>query len=118
MRGPTSRLTARIDNNAVADGFQIYLHAFVVTSDGEWAIVQQGMNEGRRLARRYHWHSATVRDFVANPHAAIVGANAATIRNLVDSRARAAQDALVTIVRDNPEETLAAVPPAGDAGAP
>src|SRR4030095_5200375 len=41
----TSRLTARIDNNAVADGFQIYLHSFVLTADGEWAIVQQGMNE-------------------------------------------------------------------------
>jgi uncharacterized protein len=63
----TNRLTARIDNNAIADGFQIYLHSFVVTREGEWAIVQQGMNEGMRLARRYHWHSAAVRDFTANP---------------------------------------------------
>src|SRR5215204_5025057 len=54
----TSRLTARIDNNAIADGFQIYLHSFVLTHEGDWAIVQQGMNEGSRLARRYHWHSA------------------------------------------------------------
>ena len=54
----TSRLTARIDNNAVADGFQIYLHSFVLTADGDWAIVQQGMNEASGLARRYHWHSA------------------------------------------------------------
>jgi len=66
----TSRLTARIDNNAVADGFQIYLHSFVVSADGEWAVVQQGMNETSRLARRYHWHSASVRDFTADPHAA------------------------------------------------
>src|SRR5690349_4540435 len=63
----TSRLTARIDNNAIADGFQIYLHSFVVTRDGEWAIVQQGMNEASRLARRYHWHSASVREFTADP---------------------------------------------------
>ena len=69
----TSRLTARIDNNAVADGFQIYLHSFVLATDGEWAVVQQGMNEASRLARRYHWHSATVRDFTAEPHSAIVG---------------------------------------------
>jgi len=69
----TSRLTARIDNNAIADGFQIYLHSFVVTREGEWAIVQQGMNEGTRVARRYHWHSAAVRDFTADPHTAIVG---------------------------------------------
>src|SRR3989475_5324347 len=59
----TSRLTARIDNNAIADGFQIYLHSFIVSADGDWAVVQQGMNETSGLARRYHWHSATVRDF-------------------------------------------------------
>src|SRR5213594_804654 len=56
----TSRLTARIDNNAIADGFQIYLHSFVVTSSGEWAVVQQGLNDASGLARRYHWHSATL----------------------------------------------------------
>src|SRR6202163_3883305 len=90
----TSRLTARIDNNAIADGFQIYLHSFILTSDGDWAIVQQGMNEASRLPRRYHWHSAAVRDFTADPHTAIVGQHAGTIRNLVDRRARPAQDAL------------------------
>jgi hypothetical protein len=58
-----SRLTARVDNNAIGDGFQIYLHNFVVTRDGEWAVVQQGMNEASRTARRYHWHSATVQSF-------------------------------------------------------
>ncbi len=105
----TSRLTARIDNNAVADGFQIYLHAFVLTADGDWAVVQQGMNEASRLARRYHWHSANVRDFVADPHTAIVGAPGGTITNLVDRRARPAQDALITIARDDPETTIGAV---------
>jgi len=105
----TSRLTARVDNNAVADGFQIYLHAFVLTADGEWAIVQQGMNEASGLARRYHWHSATVRDFTADPHAAIVGQHAGTIQNLVDGRARPAQEALLTIARQDPSKTLADV---------
>ena len=105
----TSRLTARIDNNAIADGFQIYLHSFVVTRDGEWAIVQQGMNEGMRLARRYHWHSAAVRDFTADPHTAIVGEWRGEIRNLVDGRARAAQRALLSIVREDPAKTLAEV---------
>jgi hypothetical protein len=105
----TSRLTARVDNNAVADGFQIYLHSFVVTADGHWAVVQQGMNEATRLARRYHWHSASVRDFTADPHAAIVGAHAGTIQNLVDGRARPAQDALLAIAREDPSATLATV---------
>jgi len=103
----TSRLTARIDNNAVADGFQIYLHSFVLTTEGEWAIVQQGMNEASRLARRYHWHSVTVRDFTADPHTAIVGQHAGTIMNLVDRHARPAQDALLSIARDDPSRTLA-----------
>ena len=105
----TSRLTARIDNNAIADGFQIYLHSFVVTCEGEWAIVQQGMNEGMRLARRYHWHSATVRDFTADPHTAIIGESRGEIRNLVDGRARPAQQALLAIARDDPAKTLAEV---------
>ena len=102
----TSRLTARVDNNAVADGFQIYLHSFVLTQEGDWAVVQQGMNESSRLARRYHWHSAAVRDFTSEPHAAIVGEHVGTIRNLVDRRARPAQDALLTIARDDPHRTL------------
>src|SRR3954465_3800438 len=69
----TSRLTARVDNNAIADGFQIYLHSFIVTAAGEWAVVQQGMNEASGMARRYHWHSTSVRDFCSQPHTAIVG---------------------------------------------
>ena len=105
----TSRLTARIDNNAIADGFQIYLHSFVVTREGEWAIVQQGMNEGMRMARRYHWHSAAVRDFTAEPHTAIVGEPRGEICNLVDNRARPAQQALLAIARDDPERTLGEV---------
>jgi hypothetical protein len=101
-----SRLTARVDNNAIGDGFQIYLHNFVLTAAGEWAIVQQGMNESTRLARRYHWHSANVRDFTCEPHTAIVGQSAGTIMNLVDQRARAAQDALLAISRERPDRTL------------
>src|SRR3954470_10547870 len=89
----TSRLTARIDNNAVADGFQIYLHSFIVTAEGEWAVVQQGLNDASGLARRYHWHSATVRDFIADPHAGIVGEHRGVIMNLVDSQAKPAQSA-------------------------
>src|SRR5437868_2309899 len=80
----TSRLTARIDNNAIADGFQIYLHTFVLAADGEWAIVQQGMNETSGMARRYHWHSADVRDLIAEPNTDIVGESLGEIVNLVD----------------------------------
>jgi len=102
----TSRLTARIDNNAIADGFQIYLHTFILSKAGEWAVVQQGMNDSRGLARRYHWHSAGVRDFTSDPHTAIVGENQGAIMNLVDSHAGPARNALLEIVRQRPDATL------------
>jgi hypothetical protein len=96
-----------VDNNAIADGFQIYLHAFVVSATGEWAVVQQGMNESTRLARRYHWHSATVRDFTSAPHTGIAGEHQGIIMNLVDAAAAPAQDALLQIAHEHPEKTLA-----------
>jgi hypothetical protein len=105
-----SRLTARVDNNAIADGFQLYLHTFIVSSAGEWAVVQQGMNGENGLARRYHWHSASVRDFTAEPHTGIVGEHQGSIMNLVDGRAKAAQSALLAITRENPDATLREVP--------
>ena len=102
----TSRLTARIDNNAIGDGFQIYLHTFIVTSDGEWAVVQQGLNDESGLARRYHWHSPSVRDFTSDPHTGIVGEQQGEIMNLVDGHARPAQLALLDIVQQKPVQTL------------
>jgi uncharacterized protein len=105
----TSRLTARVDNNAIADGFQIYLHAFVLSAAGEWAVVQQGLNDRTGYARRYHWHSASVRDFVSSPHSGIVGENQGTIMNLVDAEAKPAQSALLDVIRQPPETTLGEV---------
>jgi hypothetical protein len=105
----TSRLAAKIDNNAIADGFQIYLHGFVVSADGEWAIVQQGLNDGSGLARRYHWHSASVADFIREPHTAIVGANEGVILNLVDRRADNAQNAILEIASEKPERTISEI---------
>ncbi|MGZ4816209.1 MAG: DUF763 domain-containing protein [Terriglobales bacterium] len=103
----TSRLTARVDNNAIADGFQLYLHSFILTKAGEWCVVQQGMNDASALARRYHWHSTTVRDFTSEPHTAIVGEHQGTIMNLVDHRADAAQQAMLATVKEQPEKTIA-----------
>jgi uncharacterized protein len=102
----TSKLTARIDNNAIADGFQIYLHNFVVAANGEWAVVQQGLNDHTGMARRYHWHSPSVKDFVTEPHTGIVGENQGTIMNLVDTQAKPAQSALLEIAHERPEKTL------------
>ena len=104
-----SRLTAKIDNNCIADGFQIYLHSFIVAADGEWSIVQQGLNDQSGLARRYHWHSSEVRDFVADPHTGIAGAHQGVIMNLVDAAAAPAQRALITMAQAAPDTTLGEV---------
>jgi len=102
----TSRLTAKIDNNCIADGFQIYLHSFVLAADGEWAVVQQGLNDASGYARRYHWHSANVRDFVDAPHTGIVGESQGEIMNLTDHLAAPAREAMLTITADTPGRTL------------
>jgi hypothetical protein len=102
----SSRLAARVDNNAIADGFQLYLHGFIVAASGEWTIVQQGMNGNSGMARRYHWHSTSVKNFVDEPHTGIVGKHQGTIMNLVATPAAPAQQALLEVVRNRPELTL------------
>ena len=103
----TSRLVAKVDSAAVQDGFELYLHAFVVTDDGRWCVVQQGMNPGRRQARRYHWLSEGLTDFVDAPHAAIEGRPGGTIANLTDVRARSSRHAQLELVGAGPDRVLA-----------
>ncbi|HEY0851181.1 MAG TPA: DUF763 domain-containing protein [Bradyrhizobium sp.] len=79
-----SRLVAKVDSAAVQDGFELYLHGFFVTDDGKWTVVQQGMSDARRQARRYHWHSEKLESFVDAPHAAIDGPVQGEIVNLTD----------------------------------
>ena len=82
-----SRLVAKVDSAAVQDGFDLYLHGFIVTADGNWAVVQQGMSDARRQARRYHWLSEGLKSFLDDPHSAIEGPGQGLIVNLADHRA-------------------------------
>lgn len=82
-----SRLVAKVDSAAVQDGFDLYLHGFIVTDDGQWVVIQQGMNGERKQARRYHWLSEGLKSFVEEPHTAIEGAEQGQIVNLTDRRA-------------------------------
>jgi hypothetical protein len=86
-----SRLVAKVDSAAVQDGFDLYLHGFIVTDDGNWVVVQQGMNGDSRQARRYHWLSEGLTSFVNSPHAAIEGRGQGQIINLADRRANASR---------------------------
>jgi hypothetical protein len=102
-----SRLVAKVDSAAVQDGFALYLHGFIVADDGAWVVVQQGMNGGRRQARRYHWIWDRAGAFVDDPHAAIAGKPVGDIVNLVDRRAAGARGEIVGLSRGGPERALA-----------
>lgn len=101
-----SKLVAKVDNNAVQDGFQLYQHNFILTKNGNWAVVQQGMNTNEKKARRYHWCSSDLRSFIENPHTAVVGDNRGKILNLTDEKARTARDSILEMSLENPERIL------------
>ena len=95
-----SRLVAKVDSAAVQDGFNLYLHGFIVTDEGKWVVVQQGMNGDGRVARRYHWLSEGLKSFVDRPHAAIEGANQGEIVNLTDRRVEASRRGQLALLHD------------------
>jgi hypothetical protein len=98
MLADASRLVAKVDSAAIQDGFDLYLHGFIVTDDGKWAVIQQGMNDTSRQARRYHWLSEHLESFVDEPHTAIDGQGQGTIVNLTDRRAEASRQAQIEIL--------------------
>ena len=99
----SSKLSAKVDNTAVQDGFQLYMHSFVLSDEGQWTVIQQGMSPGTSTARRYHWHSADLRSFVDDPHTAICGPNQGLILNLADKGASPARNSAIAVTREKPE---------------
>ena len=95
-----SRLVAKVDSAAVQDGFELYLHGFIVTDEGRWTVVQQGMNGAARTARRYHWLSEGLTSFVDSPHAAVEGPEQGRIVNLADRRAARSRAGQLELLRD------------------
>lgn len=93
-----SRLVAKVDSAAVQDGFELYLHGFVVANDGKWTVIQQGMNGDSGIARRYHWLSEGLDSFIQAPHAAIDGENQGNIVNLTDWRAAQSRSAQLDLL--------------------
>jgi uncharacterized protein len=102
-----SRLVAKVDSAAVQDGFDLYLHAFVVSREGRWCVVQQGMSASRREARRYHWLSENLEGFLDSPHAAIEGRNQGKIVNLADTRAARSRETGLALVQKGPGFAIA-----------
>lgn len=102
----TSSLCAKVDNTAVQDGFQLYQHNFIVTDEGDWAVVQQGMNTDARAARRYHWCSSNLRSFVEEPHAGVVGENRGQILNLTHQEAGITRNSILELTHENPDRMM------------
>lgn len=101
-----SKLAAKVDNTAIQDGFQLYLHNFIVNDEGNWAVVQQGMSDRSSTARRYHWHSSDLKSFVEEPHTFIYGRNQGQILNATDKGAAPARNAMLQLTKEEPEKML------------
>jgi len=101
-----SKLSAKVDNTAVQDGFQLYLHSFVVTSEGEWAVIQQGMNGHNRMARRYHWLSSALQSFIEEPHTSVCGKNQGMILNLTDKLATPTKEGILELTKEVPDKLM------------
>jgi len=101
-----SKLSAKVDNTAIQDGFQLYTHNFILSSSGEWAVVQQGMRAEDKTARRYHWHSENIRSFVEEPHTGICGINQGNILNLTAVEARTSREGILKISEENPGKII------------
>ncbi|WP_031526275.1 DUF763 domain-containing protein [Dyadobacter crusticola] len=102
----SSRLSAKVDNTAIQDGFQLYLHSFILSKEGEWTVVQQGMNTDEKLARRYHWHSPGIKSFVEEPHTFIYGPNRGNILNLTDRAAAPTKIGILELTKENPDKIM------------
>lgn len=102
-----SKMSAKIDNSAIQDGFQLYHHNFIFTKNGEWIVIQQGMNSENRYARRYHWISLDLKSFIEDPHSAICSdTKNETTLNMVAKESKIAQDRSTAISHENPEKTI------------
>ena len=105
-----SKLSAKVDNTAVQDGFQLYIHNFLVSNEGDWAVVQQGMNNHNGKARRYHWYSGAFTNFVKEPHTAVCGENQGAILNLVHREAQTTQKSILEITKEHPDKLAKDLP--------
>jgi hypothetical protein len=102
-----SKMSAKVDSSAVQDGYQLYHHNFFFTQDGSWSVVQQGMNTSSRSARRYHWYSDMVEDFVCNPQSGICDDKKHQyVLNLVSKRSTDARKTITNISKEKPTKII------------
>ncbi|MEL6660310.1 MAG: DUF763 domain-containing protein, partial [Bacteroidota bacterium] len=106
----SSKLAAKVDNTALQDGYQLYLHNFVLSDKGDWTVIQQGMKPEDASARRYHWHSGHLDSFIREPHSAVCGEQQGEILNLVADSAEPTQQGVLQLTQEKPEHILREIP--------
>lgn len=99
-----SRLSAKVDNACIQDGYQLYHHSMVISEKGEWAVIQQGMNPRDRYARRYHWLSSSVKKYVEEPHQGIVGVLHENVLDMTSKESRGCRGMSVDLATTEPGE--------------
>lgn len=102
----SSKLVAKVDSTAVQDGFQLYMHNFILSNEGDWTVVQQGMNTETKTARRYHWSSENLRSFIEEPHSGVTGENEGLILNLTAKDAEATRGRILDFSKLNPDKAI------------
>ena len=103
----SSRMAAKVDNTAIQDGHQLYHHVFIFTENGNWAVIQQGLNEETNYARRYHWFSENFEDFVCEPHNAILGnIHQEKVLDMTSKQSKSVQEISLDLVNDNPQHLM------------
>jgi hypothetical protein len=104
-----SKLSAKVDNTAVQDGFQLYMHNFIISNEGNWTVIQQGMSNVNATARRYHWHSPSLKSFTEEPHTFIYGQNRGQILNLTAQEAQPLKTSMLSVTSAPPEQMIAEI---------
>ncbi len=104
-----SKLSAKVDNTAVQDGFQLYMHNFIISNEGNWTVIQQGMSNVNATARRYHWHSPSLKSFTEEPHTFIYGQNRGQILNLTALEAQPLKTSMLSVTSAQPEQMIAEI---------
>ena len=105
----SSKLSAKVDNTAIQDGFQLYQHNFIVSNEGNWTVIQQGMNNQSSTARRYHWHSEGLKSFTEEPHTFIYGQNQGNILNLTDKKAQPLKHSMLSLTSESPDKMISEI---------
>ncbi|MCP8311616.1 MAG: DUF763 domain-containing protein [Candidatus Methylarchaceae archaeon HK02M1] len=106
----SSKVCAKVDNVAIQAGYPLYHHAFFITEEGEWSVVQQGMNAQDRTARRYHWLSENLGDFIVEPHEAIVGdVKRPSVLNMTAREAEENRKICVDLVKSAPNNLISSI---------